>query len=392
MEASEAARLAAALEDAGIAIWLDGGWGVDALVEGQTREHDDLDFVVALRRTFAVRRPASAASGASGRPEYTRPVEQPFSERWTPLAIRGTCGPLRLGGCRPKTPSRKAVEPVAVKPELTVVIPAWDVGDELLESIASVRADPEPSELVIVDNASERVLAVPGGVSVVRSARRLTLGQARNLGLKIVTTPFVCFMDADDVLLPPALQILTSALRCDRELVLASGAITLWETSGNIRVPSYLPPRLAYRVQYRRCTLALLQATTRVVPTQGAVVIRTHVLRAVGGFPDVPAGENWALGVSLALAGGIRLDPRPMKLYRVPLDRRTLATSRDRELKQCLGAHRAMRNALRQSPHAGRILKMTSFGLAPIHLALALGERLRSEPRAVRLLKRAASA
>ncbi|HEX5937451.1 MAG TPA: hypothetical protein VFZ75_07170, partial [Actinomycetota bacterium] len=29
-------------------VWVDGGWGVDALLERQTREHDDLDLVVEL--------------------------------------------------------------------------------------------------------------------------------------------------------------------------------------------------------------------------------------------------------------------------------------------------------------------------------------------------------
>ena len=36
------------LEADGIDVWLDGGWGVDALLEHQTREHDDLDIVVEL--------------------------------------------------------------------------------------------------------------------------------------------------------------------------------------------------------------------------------------------------------------------------------------------------------------------------------------------------------
>jgi lincosamide nucleotidyltransferase A/C/D/E len=36
------------LEADGIAVWLDGGWGVDALLGLQTREHDDLDLVVTL--------------------------------------------------------------------------------------------------------------------------------------------------------------------------------------------------------------------------------------------------------------------------------------------------------------------------------------------------------
>ena len=36
------------LNDAGIDAWLHGGWGVDALLEEQTRKHKDLDLVVAL--------------------------------------------------------------------------------------------------------------------------------------------------------------------------------------------------------------------------------------------------------------------------------------------------------------------------------------------------------
>jgi lincosamide nucleotidyltransferase A/C/D/E len=48
MEAAEVVRLLDPLECAGIAVWLDGGWGVDALLERQTREHDDLDLVAEL--------------------------------------------------------------------------------------------------------------------------------------------------------------------------------------------------------------------------------------------------------------------------------------------------------------------------------------------------------
>ena len=34
------------LESHAITVWVDGGWGIDALVGEQTREHDDLDLVV----------------------------------------------------------------------------------------------------------------------------------------------------------------------------------------------------------------------------------------------------------------------------------------------------------------------------------------------------------
>ena len=48
MSADEVVAIVDHLEPAGIDVWLDGGWGVDALLERQTRPHDDLDLVVAL--------------------------------------------------------------------------------------------------------------------------------------------------------------------------------------------------------------------------------------------------------------------------------------------------------------------------------------------------------
>ena len=47
MEAAHVVRLVHRLNTAGLTAWLDGGWGVDALLGEQTREHDDLDLVVA---------------------------------------------------------------------------------------------------------------------------------------------------------------------------------------------------------------------------------------------------------------------------------------------------------------------------------------------------------
>jgi hypothetical protein len=37
------------LEDAGITVYLDGGWAVDALLGRQTREHDDMDIAIPMR-------------------------------------------------------------------------------------------------------------------------------------------------------------------------------------------------------------------------------------------------------------------------------------------------------------------------------------------------------
>ncbi len=46
MTSSALVGLLGNLEDAGIDVWLDGGWGVDALVGKQSRSHKDVDIIV----------------------------------------------------------------------------------------------------------------------------------------------------------------------------------------------------------------------------------------------------------------------------------------------------------------------------------------------------------
>ena len=50
MTSDEVLDILDCLELAGIPFWLDGGWGVDALVGRQTRQHSDLDSVIELDR------------------------------------------------------------------------------------------------------------------------------------------------------------------------------------------------------------------------------------------------------------------------------------------------------------------------------------------------------
>lgn len=43
---AEVTEVLACLHRAGADVWIDGGWGVDALVHAQTRDHDDLDLAI----------------------------------------------------------------------------------------------------------------------------------------------------------------------------------------------------------------------------------------------------------------------------------------------------------------------------------------------------------
>jgi lincosamide nucleotidyltransferase A/C/D/E len=54
-EASDVLEVVDALKAGGIDSWLDGGWGVDALLGEQTRPHQDIDLVVELKNVAAMR-------------------------------------------------------------------------------------------------------------------------------------------------------------------------------------------------------------------------------------------------------------------------------------------------------------------------------------------------
>jgi lincosamide nucleotidyltransferase A/C/D/E len=56
MRADQVAELYRDMEENGVELWLLGGWGVDALLGRQTREHHDLDVLVELAQLERFRR------------------------------------------------------------------------------------------------------------------------------------------------------------------------------------------------------------------------------------------------------------------------------------------------------------------------------------------------
>jgi lincosamide nucleotidyltransferase A/C/D/E len=60
MSARNARRLYDLLESAGIDVWIDGGWAVDALLAEPTRPHADLDIALETRHVDRVREVLSA--------------------------------------------------------------------------------------------------------------------------------------------------------------------------------------------------------------------------------------------------------------------------------------------------------------------------------------------
>jgi len=122
---------------------------------------------------------------------------------------------------------------------LTVLIPAYNEADSIVDTIRSVQNQTlAPAEIIVIDDFSSDntgELARACGVTVVRPpANTGSKAGAQNFALTQVTTGFTMAIDADTILAPNAIEILLAAF--DKPSVVAAGGFviprykkTLWE-------------------------------------------------------------------------------------------------------------------------------------------------------------------
>lgn len=229
-------------------------------------------------------------------------------------------------------------------PQISVVVPVWDryAGTFLDEALASVTSQHPQPDVIVVDNASvEEVLVEDDRVTVLRTPRRLTCGEARNFGLRHVRAPLVVMWDADDVMLPGTLESLVDAMAADPHRVAHAASILDLESRRRHRWPRRWIASLTRRPRL----LAIINSIWSQYPTTGATVMRTAVVRDAGGYGAADGAEDWSLGVALLWRGRVGWSERPSRLYR----RHHVSTwRRHRTTKHLLAHARAVRSLLRR--------------------------------------------
>lgn len=108
---------------------------------------------------------------------------------------------------------------------VAVIVPVRDCAAYLGEALASIAAQTvPPAEVVVVDDGS-----TDGSGDVARAAgfdvlaggtpeAPLGIGAARNRGIAATSAPFLAFLDADDVMLPPRLEVALATFHADPSL------------------------------------------------------------------------------------------------------------------------------------------------------------------------------
>jgi cellulose synthase/poly-beta-1,6-N-acetylglucosamine synthase-like glycosyltransferase len=183
------------------------------------------------------------------------------------------------------------------QPGAAVVIPCFNQGHYLAEAIESVLSQTlPPSEVVVIDDGSEdNSYEVAGRYKGVRRIRQQNKGvaAARNAGWRKTSARCLVFLDADDRLLPDALQMGTEALQRRPQVAFVAGFSR--DIGGDGRVMDGLRQPLVGQDHYLR----LLEDCF--IWSGSSIVYRRSALEAVGGFDEsLDAADDYELYMRLA--------------------------------------------------------------------------------------------
>lgn len=179
---------------------------------------------------------------------------------------------------------------------VSVVIPCYKQAHLLGEAIESVLAQTYPHvEIIVVDDGSpdntSEVAARYIGVRCIRQQNK-GLASARNTGLRECSGAYVTFLDADDRLVPGALEINLRHYNAHPECAFVSGRGQFVSYNGEVIPMRHRPPVLKdHYPELMRHNYILV----------GALLYRRDILQSVGGFdPNLPACEDYELHLRLA--------------------------------------------------------------------------------------------
>ena len=212
---------------------------------------------------------------------------------------------------------------------VTAIIPTYNRRELVMQSARSVLAQSFTAvECLVIDNGSsdgtaEALRAIGDErLSVLVRDQPLGAAKARNVGLAASRTPWVAFLDNDDLWAPikvehqlSALTTYPSARWCATGCAYVSGDLSM--RPGGRLTEGPVGSSEAQLLSSQEL-LALL-ARDNVVPGGGSsVMVSTELAREVGGFhDDVPGCEDWDMWVRLARLSPLAYVDRPLAAWRM---------------------------------------------------------------------------
>lgn len=166
---------------------------------------------------------------------------------------------------------------------IAVVIPAYNAESFVVQALESVLAQKRrPEEVIVVDDGSlDNTAALVDAWSDANPDLNIRLlrqpnggiSSARNLGIRHATTDYVAFLDADDLLLPHHLELLSVAVEAHPEIAACFGDAETFNQHGTID-SSFLANKNAAKLPYeeRQYALRVIQQSTYCSLIEGSYI------------------------------------------------------------------------------------------------------------------------
>jgi cellulose synthase/poly-beta-1,6-N-acetylglucosamine synthase-like glycosyltransferase len=156
---------------------------------------------------------------------------------WALLSVSQTLSAIKLNKHEQLRGARTVERRARHQPDLvSVVIPTFNHANFLPEAIQSVQKQTYGFvEIIVIDDGSndetEHVVKSYQGIRYVKQRNR-GVTAARNVGLKLSAGSYVLFLDADDRLLPEAIEIGIRSLRANPDCALTFGSFYMIDREG----------------------------------------------------------------------------------------------------------------------------------------------------------------
>lgn len=210
-------------------------------------------------------------------------------------------------------------------PTVSIVIPVGPGHARyLVDALDSVQAQtmPEWECIVVNDTGAALDLAAWPWARIIDTPGAVGAGKARNKGLSTVRAPFVVFLDADDVLVPRALELLLRGYADSGGAYAYADWLTLEDER---KIDGAMTAHTVDAYDQAAMLRGLLHPVTTLIPTEWA--------RGVGGFDEtLPVFEDWDFYCRLAVNGycGTRV-ATPLLIYRRASGLRTRTALKPRQ-------------------------------------------------------------
>jgi glycosyltransferase involved in cell wall biosynthesis len=200
--------------------------------------------------------------------------------------------------------------------DVTVVVPTLGTSPYLSEAVESALAE-QPAEVIVVANGGAQV-----DLAGVRVLERAEPGrsEARNVGVEAAKTPYVAFLDDDDLSLPRRLERQRAALADAWWAPLAFGRVRVVDGHGRPQDDwnGLLDRRFSRLERGHAVSYEDVLAVQAPIYTS-ATMVRRDAFLAVGGFdPAFEAYEDLDLYLRLARVGDlVPVGGEPVTVYRL---------------------------------------------------------------------------